>query len=409
MSTDRYFVPYLPTGSTFGQDEIDAVARVLRSGAKLSCGPERDAFEAEFAAYTGARHALSLTNATIALEFATYLLGLQPGDEVIAATQTYQANVTPLLGLPVVVRFCDIDPDTMNISPEAFAALVTERTRAVYLVHHGGNPADLDPIRAIADRHGIAVVEDCAHALGAWYHGRSPGTIGDLGCWSFQSYKNISTLGEGGMLTVSDDRWAEVAGRIRAIEPDADFVPRADPQLGEYRAPADDLERHAKNAYREDCVALRHPGTNSSLCEPAAAVGRVQLAQLDKLVARRREIAEMLDRGLAAVDGIRTQRRVPGIDSAHHLYTCFLDPETGIERDQLIRRLDAAGIQIQLRYFPVHLLPEWRRLGHGVGECPTAERVWFREQINLPIYPQLTDSQVHFMVETMANTLRELA
>jgi perosamine synthetase len=265
MATDRYVVPYLPTGSTFGQDEIDAVVRVLESGDKLSCGPERDAFEAEFKAYTRAAHALSLTNCTVALEVATYLLNLAPGDEVIAATQTYQANVTPLLGLPVKVKFCDIDPDTLNVAPEAFAGLVTDRTKALYLVHHGGTPADMVAIMEIANKHGIAVIEDCAHALGSFYRGRALGTFGHFGCWSFQSYKNISTLGEGGMLTVAGDKHVEAIGRVRAIEPDADFTARVASPFGGYTMPSDGLERHAKNAYDEDCVVLRHPGTNSTL------------------------------------------------------------------------------------------------------------------------------------------------
>lgn len=409
MVRDRYTVPYLPTGSTFDQDDIDAVVRVLQSGDKLSCGPERDAFEADFKAYTNAAYALSLTNCTVALELATYLLDLQPGDEVVAATQTYQANVTPLLGLPVQVRFCDIDPDTLNVSPQAFEALVTDRTKALYLVHHGGIPADIDAIMRVANEHGIKVVEDCAHALGASYHDRSPGTLGHFGCWSFQSYKNISTLGEGGMLTVADDRHAQVINRIRAIEPDADFAGRGATPFRDHEAPTDDLERHAKNAYEQDCIALRHPGTNSTLCEPAAAVGRVQLRRLDALVGRRREIADRLDKGLAEISGLRMQTRRPGVDSAHHLYTFFLDPATGVVRDDLIRRLDERGIQIQLRYFPVHLLPEWRMRGHRLGECPTAERIWFHEQVNLPIYPQMEDWQVDFMIETIWDTMHEVA
>lgn len=407
MSSNRYRVPYLPAGSTFGQEEIDAVARVLQSGGKLSCGPERDAFEAEFAAYTGATYVMSLTNCTVALEMATYLLNLQPGDEVIAATQTYQANVTPLLNLPVTVKFCDIDPDTLNVSPESFADLVTDRTRALYLVHHGGIPADMAPIMEIANQRGVWVVEDCAHALGAQYHGQTPGTLGHIGCWSFQSYKNMSTLGEGGAVTLADPTWADVVRRIRAIEPDADFQPQSPSPFFGYATPTDSIERHAKNAYIEDCVALRHPGTNSTLAEPAAAVGRVQLARLDAFVTRRREIADHLDKGLAGIPGIRVQPRRPGVDSAHHLYTFFLDPATAIDRDAFIARLDADGIQVQLRYFPIHLLPEWRRLGHGIGECPVAERVWFREQVNLPIYPQLENWQIDFMVETVHAAMQE--
>jgi dTDP-4-amino-4,6-dideoxygalactose transaminase len=219
--------------------------------------------------------------------------------------------------------------------------------------------------------------------------------------------------------TRTSRRWAKAAcsrlptphgrtsRRIRAIEPDADFHPRPHRRLHGYSAPDDDIERHAKNAYDEDCARLRHPGTNSTLSEPAAAVGRVQLQRLNEFLRRRRQIAKALDKGLSEIPGIRAQVEPPNVQSARHLYTCFLDPDTGIDRDELIRRLDQRGIQIQLRYFPLHLLPEWRQRGHDLGECPVAERIWFHEQINLPIYPQLEDWQVDFMIDTMARAMRE--
>lgn len=400
MTAGEYRVPYLPLGSLLGMEELAAITRVIESGETLSCGTERDLFEQEFAAYTGAAHAVSVTNCTVALELATYLLELQAGDEVIAATQTYQANVTPLLASDVTVKFCDIDPGTLNVSPDAFERLITNRTKALFLVHLGGFPADMAPIMEIANRHGVRVVEDCAHALGTRYRGQSPGTFG-FGCWSFQSYKNMTTLGEGGMVTVSDPDHARVLSRITAIEPDADFSPMSQSPFAGLSEPADEIERHAKNAYTEQCLALRHPGTNATLAEPAAAVGRVQLAKLDFFVGRRREIAYRLDEGLGDLPGLRLQPRFDGVESSHHLYTFFITPEAGIDRDELARRLDADGIQVQLRYFPVHLLPEWRRLGHGLGECPVAERIWFREQMNLPIYPQLADWQVDFMIESV--------
>jgi len=401
----RYRVPYLPVGASLGQEELAAVARVLSSDATLSCGVEREHFEEEFAAYVDAPHAVAVASCTAALELATHLIGLHPGDEIIATPQTYQATIQALLGMDIRLRFCDIDPDTLNVNPESFAALVTPRTRALYLVHYGGDPAAMDEIMAVAEAHGIVVVEDCAHALGATYKGRAPGVLGDIGCFSFQSYKNITTLGEGGMLTFRDDHWATVARRLRAIEPDADFQPRGEARLGPWRQPDDEIERHAKNAYSEDCVALRHPGTNSTLPEPAAAVGRVQLCRLDRFIERRRAIAHRLDQGLRNIPGVRVPDRSAEVRSAHHLYTCFLDPAAGRDRDEVARHLDQRGVQVQLRYFPLHLLPEWRMRGHGPGECPNAERIWFYQQINLPIYPQLEDWQVDYMIEALADAV----
>lgn len=400
-----YRVPYRPVGSTFGTEEAEVVRRLLASGEPLSCGPERDHFEEEFATHVEVPHAVAVTNCTVALELATYLVGLRPGDEVIAATQTYQATVQPLLGLDVAVSFCDIDPNSLNVDPACVASLISPRTRAIYLVHYGGASADMDPIMRLAERNGIIVVEDCAHALGATYRGRVPGGLGHIGCFSFQSYKNISTLGEGGMVTVHDPAWAATLRRIRAIEPDADFRPRRNASLGPYHRPTDGVERHEKNAYTEDCVAIRHAGTNATLAEPAASVGRVQLRRLEEFVQRRAGIAAKLDAGLDELPGIRTQWRDPSVRSAHHLYTCFLDPDANIPLDEVLRRLEEAGVQVQQRYFPVHLLPEWRARGHRLGECPVTERVWFHEQINLPIYPQMADWQVDYMLEALAKIM----
>lgn len=395
-----YVVPYPALGSDFGEAELAAVAEVLGSGARLSCGPRREQFERQFQSLVGSRYAFSLTSGTAALEMATYLLGLRPGDEVIATPQTYQATIQPLLALDVSVRFCDIDPLTLNLDARHLADLVTPRTRAIYLVHYGGLPADMNPIRHIADRHGLVVVEDCAHALGATYFGQPAGSLGHIGCFSFQSSKNITTLGEGGMITFDRCDWADVIRRIRAIEADADFV-YASAQFGPYRKPGRALNEHEKNAYTHACTTVRCAGTNSTLSEVAAAVGTVQLGRLDELNERRSRITGMLDAGISELPGVRVCRTPSGYRSACHLYTFFVDARTGLTREAVAWALEDLGVEIQLRYFPLHLLPEWRMKGHGFGECPVAERLWFEEHLNLPCYPMLTNDQVAYLVEAV--------
>jgi perosamine synthetase len=400
----RYRVPYPAVGSEFGEPEMAAIAEVLRSAETLSCGPRRDRFEEDFRALVGTRHALSLSSCTSALQIATHLIGLEPGDEVIATPQTYQATISMLLEMEVTVRFCDIDPDTLNLDPQRLPELVTPRTRAIYLLHYGGLCADMDPIMALAERHGLVVVEDCAHALGARYLGRSAGSLGHIGCFSFQSSKNISTLGQGGMIAFDRDDWAETVRRIRAIEPDADFVP-ARPRFGPYREPRRPLNQHEKNAFTHDCTALRAGGTNSTLGEVAAAVGSVQLGRLAELNRRRQQITDALDEGLSTLPGIRVRPTPPGHESACHLYTFFAAPDAGPSREAIAWALEDLGVEMQLRYFPLHLLPEWRRRGGGFGQCPIAERLWFEEHLNLPCYPQLTDAQVAYMVEAVGTAI----
>lgn len=397
-----YRVPYSSVGSVFGRAEIDAIEAVLMSGASLAGGEVRAKFERRCAALLGVRHAFSMPSCTMALDLAVHLLDLEPGAEVIATTQTYQSTLMPLLARDdVIVRFCDVDPGGLNADPASIESLVTDRTAAVLVVHHGGLMADMDEIMRVARRCGATVVEDCAHAIGSASHGRAAGSTGDLGCFSFQATKNISTLGQGGMIVCSDDRLAERIDRLRDYEPDGRFVPATGIDFGPWGAPASGVPGHEKNAFTHECREIRHGGVNGVLSEPAAAVGLVQLDRLDELLVRRAAIAAVFDQGLAGIDGLRVQFYGPHLRHAHHLYTFFVEPGSGIDRDELVGEIDRNGVEIVLRYFPLHLLPEWRFRGHGIGECPNAERVWFTEQVNLPCYPMMSDSDAELVVEVV--------
>ena len=200
-------VPYAGQGSILGLEEVEAIARTLQQDT-LAYGPRRDQFEAEFAAYTGVKYAFTTSNCTTALFLSVQLLDLGPEDEVIVTPQTFWATVRGLQSAGVSLRFGDIDSNTLNLDPKTIEAKITPRTKAIYLVHLGGLMADMDPIMEIAHRHHLFVVEDCAHAPGAEYKGRKAGSIGDIGCFSFHSLKNMSTLGEGGMITFNRDDWA---------------------------------------------------------------------------------------------------------------------------------------------------------------------------------------------------------
>ncbi|QPP08388.1 DegT/DnrJ/EryC1/StrS family aminotransferase [Streptomyces bathyalis] len=396
-------VPYPGIGSVFGSRECEAVRETVLFGRTLSAGERRAEFESRFAEHLGRRHAFSVTSGTVALEFALHLLDLRPGDEVIATPQTYLATVQPLLGKDVTVRFADVLPESLNIDPRRVEELVNDRTRAIVLVHYGGHPADMAALRRIAERHGLLIVEDCAHALGTTDAGRPAGARGDLACFSFHSSKNISTLGEGGMVAFDRDAWAERLSRIRANEPDADHVP-APHAFGDSAGPAAGA-LYPGLAYTHDCVTLRHPGTNATLSEPAAAVGTVQLERLPELVGRRRSIAARLTEVLDGVEGIRVPRVPDGAEHSYHLFTFFVEPGGPVSRQELLDQLAADGVQTYLRYFPLHLLPEWRLRGHRYGECPTAERLWFEQHMNLPCHPSLSDGQVDCLAASLERAL----
>ena len=185
-----------PVGSIFCEEEVEAIRSVLASGDYLSRGREVELFEEEFATYCGAKYAVAVSSCGAALHIATKLLGLGEGDEVICQANAFWVTVVHLLERNVVVKCADVDPYSLNINPAQVDALITENTRAIYLVHYGGNPADLDPIREIAQRRGLSLVEDCAHAVGATYKGRRIGADSELACFSFSTHKNITTLGE---------------------------------------------------------------------------------------------------------------------------------------------------------------------------------------------------------------------
>ena len=400
----KFVVPYSGKGSWFDAEELDVLRELLLSDVHLGASEQGRLFEADMARYLGVPHAIAVSSCSMALELVTRVLDLGPGDEVITSPLTYEASIWSLLNHGCKVTFCDIDSETLCLSARDLEYAVTERTKAIFVTHYGGVMADMDELRAFSDRHGLALVEDCAHAVGATYRGRAAGTIGDFGCFSFQSLKHISTLGQGGLITVADDELASRLRTLRSGRPDAVFTPRADQKP--FTA-AGDLGRitgadtHEKNAYTHDSAAIRAGGLNAVLGEPAAAVGRAQLRKAGDLLAERRRIADILDKRLTEIPGIHIPSVPPDREHAHWLHAFLVTPEARLTRNELVSGLSAAGIEIVLRFFPLHLLPEWRDRPGTRAFCPAAERIWFRQLVNLPFYPGLTDDQIDYMVETV--------
>jgi perosamine synthetase len=407
VAARTFAVPYSRRGSEFGEEEIEAVADLLRGDAPLAGGEQRELFEREFADYVGARHALALPNCTLALELVGRLLDLGPDDAVVTTPQTYQATSHHLLLHPGDVRFCDIDDNTLAIDAAALEGVLGTDTRAIFMTHHGGLMGDMDPIMELAESRGVTVVEDAAHALGSTYRGRRAGSTAHLSCFSFTSFKNMSSLGEGGMITFDEDGWLEPLTRLRSIEAVGSYVPR-EVSFGGRTTPDHDLNRHAGLAYTHDCTGITAVGSNGTMSEAAAAVGRIQLRRLGEANQRRAEIARHFDEAVGAIDGFRLQEVPEDRTHSHHLYTFFVGAEAGVERDELGAALEEEGVEIHLRYFPLHLLPEWRWRGHALGECPRAEQLFFEEHMNLPIYPAMHDAQVEHVVASLRRAVARL-
>jgi dTDP-4-amino-4,6-dideoxygalactose transaminase len=346
-----------------------------------SSGPRVEAFENAFATFTGASHAVACANGTAALHLALLACGVQPGDEVVMPSLTFvaAANVTRVVGATPV--FCDIrGPEDLNLDPASLERALTERTRAIVVLHYAGVPCDMDAVRDIADRHGVAVVEDAAHAPGASWRGRSCGTLGRVGCFSFFANKNLP-IGEGGMV-VTDD--ADLAGRVRLLR-----------SHGMTRLTWD---RHKGHAGSYDVAT---PGLNYRLDDVRAAIGMVQLERLPSENAGRADIVGRYRRALAAHPDIEfpfsedDQRRV----CAHHL-AVVLVPER--LRAELRASLADAGIQTSVHYPPVHSFSAY----HAAVSLPRTDAVAGR-LLTLPLYGHMTTDQADAVVDAVRAGLSE--
>ena len=344
--------------------EIDAaVVRVFESG-RYVLGEEVAAFEREFAEFCGAAHAVAVNSGTSALQLALIAAGVAPGDEVVTVPFTFVATAAVIDYVGAVPVFVDIEPRTFTMNPAAVEDAITDRTRAVIPVHVFGQCADMDPIRAVAARHGLAVIEDAAQAHGARYRGLRAGIVGDFGCFSFYPTKNLGAAGEGGIVVTDDERGAE---QIRALR-----------NWGE-RAKYE----HAVRAFNMRMDALQ------------AAVLRVKLRHLDEWTNRRRRIAQRYDEALDGI-GLQLPREMEYARHVYHLYTV-----RARERDGLQKLLAADGIATGVHYpIPIHLQPAWADLGYAAGAFPEAERA-AGDVLSLPLYPEMTDEQVETVVSSV--------
>jgi dTDP-4-amino-4,6-dideoxygalactose transaminase len=361
-------VPFLDLRAAYSdlKAEIDhAVARVLNSGWYI-LGPEVEAFEAEFAAFCEAQHAVGVANGLDALHLALLALGVKPGDEVIVPSNTYIATwlaVSQCGATPVPV---EPDEGTFNINPALIEDALTPRSRVILPVHLYGQPADLDPIIAIARKHGLYVLEDAAQAHGARYKGRRIGAHGDAAAWSFYPGKNLGALGDGGAVTTNNE---EIADRIRVLR---NYGSR-------------------KKYVNEVC------GFNSRLDPLQAAILRVKLEHLRAWNARRRAVAERYRQGLAAT-GLKLPHVIHGAEPAWHLYVV-----RHFHRAALKEALNEAGIDTLIHYpIPPHLQEAYRSENHVRGAFPIAERL-ANEVLSLPMGPHLSSEHVHSVIAATLN------
>lgn len=298
-----------PAWPHYDEDEIAAVAAVLRSGrVNYWTGEEARCFEREYAEHVGVRHAIALANGTVALELALYAFGIGPGDEVITSSRTFIASASAAVMRGATPVIADVDPVSQNITLDEIKRLATVRTKAIIPVHLAGWPCDMDAIMAFANERGIKVIEDCAQAHGATYHGRPVGSLGHAAAFSFCQDKIISTGGEGGMLVTSDDRAWEKAWSYKDHGKSFDAV----------------YSRKHPPGFRWLHDSF---GTNWRMTEMQAALGRLQLGKLAAWSERRRNNATILTTGFSNIDGLRVTPSPAEIKHAYYKYYVFVEPE----------------------------------------------------------------------------------
>lgn len=372
----------IPYGKqSIDEDDIRAVVEVLRSD-WLTTGPRVSEFEQAFANVVGTKEAVAVNSGTAALHAAMFALGICPGDEVIVPAMTFAATANCVAFQGATPVFCDVDPKSLLIHPALVETLITSRTRAVIAVDYTGHPADYDALRSITDQHGIALVADACHALGASYRGRPAGSLADLTAFSFHPVKHITT-GEGGMVTTNH---VEMAKKMRLF--------RNHGISSEFR------EREQQGSWYYEMVDL---GFNYRMTDIQCALGISQLRKLPGFLKRRREIADRYTKGFSSVCGVQPLSVREDVQHAYHLYVVKLhlaQCEGG--REGFFRKMQERGIRVNVHYIPVHLHPFYRkRFNTAPGLCPVAEEEYERI-VSLPIYPAMKDGDMEKVISAVA-------
>jgi dTDP-4-amino-4,6-dideoxygalactose transaminase len=379
----KIVVPFSPP--VIGSEEMAEVLDVLESG-WLSTGPRVRDFEEMFAEYVGSRHAIAVNSCTAALHLSLLAAGVGAGDEVITTPLTFCATANVIVHTGATPVFADVDPTTRNLTPAAAAAAITPRTRAVLPVHYAGHPADAAGFRSLADREGLAVIEDAAHAVEAIAGERKVGAIADMTCFSFYATKNLTT-GEGGMVTTNNDDWAAQI-RIASL----------------HGLSRDAWARYAGTAPMRYDVVM--PGFKYNMTDLQAALGIHQLAALEERLVRREQIARQYNAGLADLPLVRPARVTAGDRHARHLYTVLVEEDRcGQTRDALQMALYERGIATSVHFDVVHLQPYYReRFGFTRGMCPVAERI-ADTTLSLPFSAGMSDESVDIVIAALDELL----
>jgi len=365
-----YFVPWIT------QKDKDAVLRALNQR-WLTNGPILKKFEEKICRYIGTRFSAGVGSGTHALHLSVKSLGIGSNDEVIVPNFTFAATANAVSYCSAKPILTDVDPDTFNILPKQIKKNITKRTKAIIVVHYGGQACDMNEIISIAKKHHLHLIEDCAHALGTTYKNKKCGSFGDAGCFSFYPTKIITT-GEGGMVTTNSNT---INKQIRVLK-----------SQGMNVLPTD---REISAQWRYDVVDL---GYNYRLDEIRSSLGLSQLERVNKINNLRIRIAKQYDRTIRKIKGISIPKKSPDRNHIYHLYTIKIEKEYHLTRDQLFQKLHKNGIGTSVQYYPLHLMSYNKKNYRNKQRDFPNSSILKDKVLCLPIYPTMTSKQVEYVV-----------
>ena len=378
---------FIPYGSQWvDEDDIKEASETLRSDF-LTTGPKIEEFEKKFAEYVDAEYAVAVANGTAALHAANFAANISEGDEVITTPITFAATANSVLyqgGTPV---FADIDEKSYNIDPKSVEKKITDKTKAIIPVHYTGQPCEMDEIKKIADRYGLTIIEDGAHAFGATYKDKKVGSIGDMTTFSFHPVKHITT-GEGGMVTTDSKELYNKLKQFRThgiTKEESNYINETD---GPW--------------YHEQQML----GFNYRITDIQCALGISQLEKADKFLKRRREIAKRYNEAFKDFEGIKIPYQAENTNSSWHIYVIKLElDKLTKDRKKIFKELQKENLGVNVHYIPIYHHPYYQKLGYEKGLCPNAEKLYERI-ITIPLFPKMKDEDVKQVIKRVKKIIK---